>query len=1093
MKKNYSLNRDLGFIIQIKKIMTKMKMTLFVILLSAVQLLASEGYSQNTRFNIDEKNVSIEQVLNSIENQSDYYFIYNGKLINVLQKININVENKDLEKTLDALLNDTNISYRIVNRQVILFMNKSDSIVQQQKTLTGKVTDTSGSPIPGVAVVVKGTAKGVITDINGVYSLANIPSDAQLQFSFMGMKTQDVAVANQSLIDITLMPDAIGIDEVVAIGYGTARKKDLTGAISSVNTKNTELIPNANAVQSLRGTVAGVTITDNGRPGSDATILIRGRNSISASNNPLIVLDGIIYTGGKLSDISSDDIESINILKDASSTAVYGSLAANGVIEITTKKGKIGEPKISLNTYYGTSDYAHIPDMLNAEQYLAVRKDAEAADGGEVPFQPLELENIAAGNIINPFDEIKQDAPMYNIDMSVSGRTDRVKYYMSGSYIDTKSPVLGDNFSRISGRLNLETSITDWLTIGLNTAYSSRDNSGVRASLEYATFVSPYASLYYDDGVARQLPENIGAIPSPIFWALKNKNLTKSNTLFVNSFADIKLPISGLSYRLNLGFTKRDDKNFNYSPSFDREEFFNLGSGNKTLGQSQNLTVENIVKFSRYIGTDHQVTATLLYGIYKYRDESSFLSSNNIFNDALGWNSLEIGSNYNISTGADKDQQVSSMGRIGYRYLGRYIIDGSIRRDGYSAFGKGKKYGVFPSAGISWIMSEEDFLSSADFLENLKFRISWGQNGNRGVSPYSSLSKVSSTNYVFGDGQGSSVGLYTSSMANPNLGWETTRSTNIGIDFGLLSNRISGSIDYYRSRTSDLLLNQKIPNTNGFENFLRNVGETKNKGLEISLNTVNVEVNDFNWSSNIVFTLNRNKIVKLTGNDLNGDGVEDDDITSGWFIGHPLGSYFDYVFDGIYQEGDDFSALAGAKAGDVKFKDIDNDGKITPSDRRVVYSSEPDFTIGITNTFSYKGFSLMAILNIRQGGYSPNSLLNPGTNFYDYMNLLDLPYWTPENPINNYAAINYKNPLSYRFYQSRSYVRLQDVSIGYTVPKAIVQRARLQSMQLYVSGKNLATWTDWVGWDPEYGGGSRNPGNNGPLMKTFTVGVKVQF
>lgn len=497
-------------------------------------------------------------------------------------------------------------------------------------TVTGTVTDPNGDPLPGVTVSIPGTGIGTATDINGRYSLS-VPEGSTLVFSFIGFESQQVAVGTQTVIDITLSEDMAALDEVVVVGYGTAQKRDLTGAVTRVNMDQSRLQPNVNPVQNLRGTVAGVSIIDNGRPGSDGSIRIRGANSISASNNPLIVLDGIIYTGGSLSDINSNDIESIDILKDASSAAIYGSLAANGVILITTKKGSTNKPRIGLNSYYGRSDFAHIPKYLDAEKYLAVRKDAERADGGPIPFSPLERANIDVGITIDPFEEIRQDAPVYSNELSVSGGSEDFTYYLSGSHTSVKSPVMGDNFQRLGTRINLNVNVTDWLSIGTNSGYSSRDNSGVRADLSMTTFLSPYADLYYDDGVPRPLPMNVGQVRNPLLETLLNDNLDKTNTLFSNTFLNLDLPLDGLSFRLNTGYTQRNSKVFNYKPTFDRGEFFNLGSGNQSFNESRNLTVENILRYDQIFGDDHVLNLTLLYGIYTSHAGSATLSSNNIF------------------------------------------------------------------------------------------------------------------------------------------------------------------------------------------------------------------------------------------------------------------------------------------------------------------------------------------------------------------------------------------------------------------------------------------------------------------------------
>jgi len=475
----------------------------------------------------------------------------------------------------------------------------------------------TGKPLSGVSVAIKGTVEGTTTDTSGRFSIeANKESDI-LVFSYVGYEPQEVTLARDiTNLSIELKSLTSTLGDVVVIGYGTAKKKDLTGAVASVAIDDTRLQPNMNAAQILRGTTAGVQMTDNGRPGQAGSIRIRGINSISGSNNPLIVLDGIMYAGGSLADINPSDIESIDILKDASSTAIYGSLAANGVIEITTKKGKSTKPKFTLNSYYGVSDYAYKPDFLSASQYLAARKDAEVAEGGPVPFQPVELDNIAKGRSIDPFEEIRQDAPMSNVELGVSGKSDRVNYFLSGGRSSAKSPVRGDNFNRLSGRLNLAVKATDWLRIGINSGYSSRDNSGVRADLQATTYLSPYASLFLEDGVSpKPLPQDLGLVPNPLLGNLLNEAKSITNILFTNAYADVNI-YKGLSYKLNAGYTRTDSKQFNYNKSY--VPLNRLGSGSKRNGETQNLTVENIVKYKQTVARDHDLDLTLLYGIYEF-------------------------------------------------------------------------------------------------------------------------------------------------------------------------------------------------------------------------------------------------------------------------------------------------------------------------------------------------------------------------------------------------------------------------------------------------------------------------------------------
>ena len=1073
-----------------KQIIRFMKLTSVLIFGLCMQAHAI-AYAQ--QISISQTDVSLEEVFKAISLQTGYHFIYTNEVLDQAAPVSLKVRQAGLKEVLDHCLSGQPLTYAIRN-DIVIIKQKTPPVrsapLDTTIQLSGIVVDSvTRAPMPRVTIQMAGSSTGTLTDEAGRFHL-KVPEMAVLEVSYLGYNRKTVSVAGKTELQIALAPAFTDLEQVVVVGYGTQKKQDLTGSLSRVDLDQQRQQPNINAVQNLRGRVAGVSVIDNGTTGSNGSIVIRGRNSISGSNAALIVLDGVIYEGA-LSDINSDDIASIDILKDASASAIYGSLAANGVILVTTKRGATDKPNIAVNTYYGLSDYAHIPHYLNAQQYIKVRKDAEAADEGSYPFEPLEIANMKAGKTIDPWEEIKQRAPVFNTYLSVSGKHNQITYYLSGSYSEIKSPRMGDNFSRLTTRINVEVAATPWLKFGVNDSYSVLKRKGSPANLQQASYLSPYADLYYDDGVPRPLPMNVGLVKNPLTATLLDKKEVTRKSLFTNTYADIQLPLEGLSYRMSVGISQGNTRSFHYKPSFDRDEFFNLGSGSKSYDNSKSLSVENLLKYHRVFAQEHELDVTLLYGIYTNEDESSSLSSNNIFNDALGYNSLQIGENFSINTHAGKDQQISSMARVGYSYKGKYIANATVRRDGYSAFGAGRKYGLFPAFGLSWILSREYFLSNASGIDDLKLRLSWGKNGNRGVSRYSSLSNIGLTNYVFGDGSAASVGAYTSSLGNPNLGWETTNSLNFGLDFTVLSGRISGTADYYVSNTHDLLLRQSIPSMSGYTSILRNIGETQNNGFELSLHTENIQKAAFSWQSDLTFSLNRNKIVHLTGQDLDKDGREDDDIASNWFIGHPLGSHFDYVFDGIFQEGDDFSTMVGAKPGYIRFKDVNGDGTITPDDRKVIGSDQADFVTGWTNTFTFKRISLSAFLYWRQGGESPNSTLNPGTNFYYYTNTLDVPYWTPDHPINTHPGINYPNPLGYGFYQDRSFLRLQDVSLSYNLPQNLLDKIHLTSLRVYLSGKNLATWTSWKGWDPEHGVGGRT--NTGPLLKTYVVGINVKL
>jgi len=1075
---------------------------ILMFILGINSLLAASGYSQSTKISLKMADTRVEDVLNNIESKSEFFFLFNQKQIDVNRKVSIEAKDEKISDILDELFAGTDVKHQVIDRQIVLTTTSGTETQQQGKKVTGKITDSSGASLPGVSVVVKGTTTGVITDNNGNYTLSNISENATLQFSFVGMKMQEIIIASQTNVNVVLADETIGIEEVVAIGYGTARKKDLTGALIRLNADDKATLPNINAVQTMRGSVAGLRVTDNGKAGSDGSIVIRGNRSITAGNEPLIVLDGIPMVGSKLSDISSNDIESIDILKDASSAAIYGSRATNGVILVTTKRGKNSKPVLSYSGYYGFSDFARTPNLMGPDKYLQLKKDASVFLGGQAtPLNPIEQEVLDAGGASSPWDAISQNAPMMNHDLSVAGKTDQVNYYFSGSYADQKSVIMCDQFKRLTLRGNIDIKVNDWLNIGTNTGYTFKDYSGIEANVGNASIMSPFAKYKYDDGQPISVPMGDVLAYNPIFDALWIDNYQITNNLFSNIYANIKLPLEGLTYRLNVANNLRYNESKNFTPTYDRDGSKRTSFASQNWSKGKDFTLENILKYNKTFNKIHNVDATLMYGIESTKNTGMYRSGSLLFSDALGYYGVSLGDVQTASASGSEMKAVSSMARAGYRLMDRYMLNLTIRRDGYSAFGSKNKYGNFPSVGLGWVVSEENFLSDVKWLEFLKLRYSYGKNGNRAISPYSSLSLMDASNYkyVFGDGGVTSVGVSPISMANTNLGWESTLASNIGMDFNLFSGRISGAFEYYNMNTKDLLLSSQIPNMTGYATFTTNVGSVNNKGVEITLNTVNVKTGGFEWATTFTFAKNNNKITDLM--DIDGDGKGDDDPSNRRFIGKPMFSYLDYVWDGIWQVGDDMTMDPGAKPGFVKFKDVSGpegvpDGKIDPLDRQILSSSLPDYTAGVTNNLSYKGITLSVLFYTSQGGKASNTWINPGTNFYARLNQLDLPYWTPENPLKDRPSVGYPNPKGYGFYEDRSFIRLQDLSLSFELPKSFLAKTKLNSMKVFVSGKNLATWTKWNGWDPEHAAGYDPYGaasQSGPIMKSFVVGLNLNF
>jgi len=1082
-----------------------MRLGVFISLLFVAQVFATATYSQQTRLTLKMQGVKVIDVLSKIEDESEFFFLFNQKLLDVDRQVNVDVKNESIANILSGIFEKTNVSFLVKDRQIILTTDNSATLTEQERKISGKVTDQSGQPIPGASVVVKGTTTGVITGGDGSFSLT-IPSDAKtLAFSFVGMKTLEVALGNQTTINIKLTEETIGLEEVVAIGYGTQRKKDLTGAVAHLDITKQETLPNTNAMQSLRGTIAGVNVNDNGRPGSVGNLSIRGITSLSAGTSPLIIVDGIPLAGS-LSDVDPADIETIDVLKDGSSAAVYGAKSANGVILITTKKGKSDKPVINYNGYYGFQDYSKKLKTLDGSRYMQKITDYRKAVGEVNPdpvkyLQELELINYNAGKTMNPVDYVTQSAPMYSSDLSVSGKNNRTTYYLGGSYTDQKGLVFNDNFKRASLRVNLENKITDWFAVGLNSSFSNRDMSGKEGDMNLALQDSPYSQMEDDMGNLLQKVHGVGeaTLQNPKFLAARTVDKEVQQYLTGNIYAQIDIPqVKGLSYRINYSNTFNWYKHYIYTPAYTEQKQNDVAVGSKQHNYSYNWLLENIVKYQKRFGEIHNIDATLLFSRDHFDGETSLLGNSVFASDALGYNALQLGGFPTASSSASESNGISYMARLNYQLKSRYILSLLVRRDGFSAFGKDRKYGTFPSVSAGWTMTEESFMKGFKFLNNLKLRASYSENGNQAISPYASLASMAQSYYVFGDGSKTYNGLQNGGMGNDNLTWETTKSSNFGLDFAVLNNRLSGSLEYYIANTENLLMRRSIPIMTGYTSVMTNLGNVNNKGFEVTLNSVNIKTPKFEWTSFLTFSTNKNKITHLYGQDMNKDGKEDDDIANNWFIGYPLGAIYDYRTNGVYQVGETITD-ARFKPGYFRIVDINNDGVLNTSDRSVIGKTTPDARIGLGNTLIYGDFSLYVFLNSAIGGMKNVSFLNPSNNFPEKTNFIDVkgdPYWTPENRSNTRPIVSYPMPFKHGIYRNLDYVRIQDVSLTYTIPKKFLTKAKIENLKIYASAKNLYTFTKWPGWDPEsddIGLGSTVGIGGFPMARQFILGINFSF
>nr|WP_242506830.1 TonB-dependent receptor [Parabacteroides goldsteinii] len=1057
------------------------------------------------------ENSTVKDVLKGIESRSEFTFYYNDKVINADKRVTVNAEDKNISEILALILPDCD--FKIYNKNIIITEKKAEEtkVTQEGKKITGVVLDAFG-PVVGANIVEKGTMNGIISDSEGRFVL-NVAPGATLIVSYIGYVSQEIKINDQASYTITLREDTETLEEVVVVGYGTMKKKDLTGAVKRVNLENSPAVSNTSLSQALVGSTAGVNTAQSGYAGEDVSLSIRGTNSFSASQNPLIVLDGIIYNGS-MSDINVNDISSIDILKDASAAAVYGARSANGVILVTTKKGKTEKPTVSFNMSIGTQSASNYSaSYMNAEEYTmrladyAYQQDLHTwyqtnptSDAGRPAYPDVstrearayylrsqeEKDNYMLGTDIDWIDKVMRTGLTQDYNLGVGGSSKYVNYYLSGAYHDEEGLLLNDQFKRYTFNAKVDTKVTDWLKIGVNVNFSHRDYSGVSANFDYATKATPMATYDFDTpGYYRMEFANESAMKDPLqYLAIDNSDLR--NTLFLTLTGRVDVPfIKGLSYDFNYSTTRYHRDNNTFYPADVDGGFINNGKAVKEPENENAYLFNHIFAYQREFG-DHSLNATFVYTTEKRWGDKTTATAESFDTDNLGYNNLGIGTLFTLASTAWQESNVGLMGRINYNYKNRYLLTGTVRRDGYSGFGSNNKYVTLPSASIGWVISEEDFNPFEDTY--LKLRLSYGQNGNQGISRYASLAKLGLGAYNYNDDK--VISLYPSAMANKDLKWERTSSWNFGIDFGLFNQRLNGSFEVYKSKTSDVLVKRTLPNVTGYSWVWANLGGVENKGLEVELNSVNIQNSNFSWTSGFTFSLNRDKITELYG-----DGATQD-LTNGWFVGESIGAIYSYEMTGVWQEEDLYSGeiYDGWYPGQQKFADLNGDGKIDAEhDRKIIGNKNPSCRFSFNNTLTWKNWSLYFMLNsmLGGGGYymGGNGLLAPN-NSSDYVIRLNQPstreYWTPENRSNEGLALFRNQQIATDIYQNRGFVRLQDVSLMYTFDKKLLQKTGvIGQLQLFLTGKNLYTFTGWDGWDPEY--------TAFPLTRSLQFGIKLSL
>lgn len=997
---------------------------------------------------------------------------------------------------------------------------------QGNLTIKGTISDKTG-PIIGANVIIKGTTNGVITDIDGNFTLENVKKGDILQVSFIGYSTKEIKISNNNNLHIQLDEDTQSLEEVVVVGYGSQRKSDLTGGVTAVGEDKLGLVSTNNLMDKLAGQIPGLNIsTGNAQPGEDQTLRIRGNNSLTASNDPLIVMDGIPYSGS-LGDIDPDIIESMSVLKDASSAAIYGSRGSNGVILIQTKKGRQGKATVTYKGQVGMAETERRLDMMSGDEYLQYLYDYNHLKNG-IPYDQLtpesvlgadELANYKAGRTIDWQDKMFRQALVTNHQISLTGGTESTTYMASISRLRQDGVVRNTGMKRTNISLNINQNLGKWLKIGMSMQAIQKEYGGELPYLEAGLKMSPFGTYSDEEGNLEYYPMSRNTLfynPMSDCDAIEDKT---NRNVFISTFADITLPVKGLSFRTNFGYNYRNNFVGTY---YGR----NTLTGSKVDGAASienthywDYTWENILKYENTFGK-HKIDATGLFSIQETSKQYSKQSAESFVNDEGGYHNMAGGEkNKSLSSSLTETALLSYMIRLNYAYAGKYLLTLTGRSDGYSAFGANNKYAFFPSAAAAWNISSEEFMENTrNWLDMMKLRVSYGANGNQGINAYQTLDRLSLTQYIWGDGGNTVNGVYlpTNGVGNPNLKWETTYTFNTGIDFGLFNGRLSGNIDFYIANTKDLLMNRTVPYMNGYRSILDNIGQTRNVGVEFALNSINIETKDFLWKTNVNFSLNRDKIIKLQENGK-------DDITNKWFIGEPTNVYYDYNVIGTWQTDDprwkclvekdnagniisekwgyytdDWKEIQkGAEPGSAKLEDVDGDGVITADDKKIIGSKLPSFLMSMTNNFTYKDFYMSFVLNGVFGQWRQMHDQNFDRWMPEFNYLSGMNYWTESNPTNEITSPSYVPYEKHSFYKKMNYVQLKNITIGYNIPKTFTQKLGITSARVDVSVNNVCTFSN-IKNALNYDNAKANDDEKGvvvgyPTARSYMLGLNVTF
>jgi TonB-linked SusC/RagA family outer membrane protein len=1144
----------------LRKTFLIMKITLILLTLGLCNITASV-YSQSAKINLNLQNVTLKEALDQIEKASNYKFLYRSDLVDMNNLTSLNARGTSLENVLNELFSGMRISYSIMNNDLVVLTPL------QQNRVTGVVTDaTSGEPLIGVNVTVEGTTIGTITDVNGKFVLDVSQQNAVLVFSYIGYNIEKFNYTGQAAIDLKMIPDIKSLNELVVIGYGTMLKSDLTGSVTKIGADDVRKTPSLSMESALQGRASGVMVTQaSSAPGGGISVRIRGGNSIQGGNEPLYVIDGLpVYSnnnevnpgGGQfnelrtapnaLASLNPSDIESIEVLKDASATAIYGSRGANGVILVTTKRGKAGGGKVEFDASYGIQNITKRVKVLNASELMQWANEGSVNGGQTAPFTQEQIDNPA-------FDTdwqneiLRSDAPTSNYQLTMTGGSDRMTYAVSGNYYNQEGIIKNSGFDRYSLRLNLDAQVNKWLKVGDNFSFArtvnnqafeggsgNANSSALFSSLAYIPMLPVYNpttgnySRREDGIVTGYSPYNRR---NPVQLINEMTDVTISDRILGSIYADFTL-LDGLTFRTNVGLDL-DSRERNYYFSGNKDPFNLKGSASLGYAKALSLINTNMLTYNKTLGS-HRLTVTGVYEVQKRTTDRSSMSNSIFDNDITMFYDIAAGTQTGgpgISSSRSEWTMASYLGRINYILKDKYLVTISARADGSSKFGADNRWGFFPSAAVAWKAGEEPFIKSLNMFSTLKIRASAGRTGNQEIGINQAVTRFSRGKYSFG---GQEANFYFPTVGNTNLKWETTNQVDVGFDMGIFNERLTLTFDAYYKKTFDLLMTYNIPSELGYGSTTGNVGTLENKGIELTLGGWIVDNKDFKWKTDINWAANRNKVLSLgSSTELRGAVISYDygsAFSSGNLVrvGAPVGSFYGLKTDGIYatQEEIDnntltYSGGAVPNVGSARYKDLGGpegadgkltgpDGKVDLNDRVILGDPNPDFIYGWSNTFTYKFVELSAFIQ----GVFGNEILNLNRrDLYDEMfqhNISKDRYdnaWRPDNTTAKYPRANANIGIVQRipagvysdfFVEDGSYLRLKNVRLTVAIPSVWMKNKGIGA-KVYFSGQNLVTITNYSGYNPEVNQQGQNNVNQGidmgsyPLAKSYLFGINLSF